>query len=416
MSSIYTKRGWYWLQRYVINPETNHKDRRIFTPLRTKDREEALILQADDDKRYREISERNKLFPPRPLSQCINEYLHEKKIQTTQRKRSLNTYRSDDVTLHQFLAFMKDAFDDLDIREIKKFHILQFKEYREANELVKSSSTVSLNLRVTRSFFSKCIEKGYIEHHPFEGIKILKSLTRDECPIGKDFENLNKVFSKIVKRPYPKRKNISYGKHRKKEDLQWIYDHEWFPFVIWIILTTGMRIGEVLMLKWQQGSGDVGKGHSYSYSYLSEDLEFLTIHFKRRKRILPVAHLKPIFNKIPKTYVIKDKDGEVQRKKVYVFENDRTHECYQTTSAARLWKKFVVDFELNENWTIHGLRHGVASAFLARGKTASEAGAVLGHSTLEMVDRYQHATSTNMAETMAVLRSPLKKGKTAIPR
>ena len=412
MSSIYTKRGWYWLQRYVKNPETNRHDKRVFTPLNTKDREEALILQSDDDKRYREIFERNKIFPMRPLSQCVEEYLIEKKVQTTQRKRSINTYRSDDITLHQFLAFMKHAFDDIDIREISKSHILQFKEYREADELVKSSSTVSLNLRVTRAFFSSCIEKGYIEHHPFERIKILKSLTREECPLDDDFMNLIKIFSKLVKRPFPRRRDISYGKHRKKEELEWIYDHEWFPYVIFIVLTTGMRIGEVLLLKWKQGKGDTGKGHSYSYSYLSKDLMSLTIHSKRRKRILPIEPLKPIFNKIPKTYNIKDEEkGEVQRKKVYVFENDRTHDCFQTTSAARLWKKFLLDYELNENWTIHSLRHGVASAFLNSGKTHSEAGAVLGHSTLEMVDRYQHATSTNMAETMSVLHSPKKKKK-----
>lgn len=411
MSSIYTKRGWYWLQRYVINPETNHKDRRIFTPLRTKDREEALILQADDDKRYREIYERNKLFPPRPLSQCINEYLQEKKKQTTQRKRSLNTYRSDDITLHQFLAFVKDIHDDLDIREITSFHIKQFQAYREDDPRVNSPSTVSLNLRVTRAFFSSCLEKDYIEHHPFERIKIKKSLKREEYPIGKDFENLVKIFRKLVKRPFPKRKDISYGKHRKKEKLEWINDHEWFPYVIWIILTTGMRIGEVLLLKWTPGKGDEGKGHSYSYSYLSEDLQSLTIHFKRGKRVLPISHLKPIFNKIPRTSIIKVKGEVLTRRKVYVFENDRTHECYQTNSAARLWKKFVRDFELNENWTIHGLRHGAASAFLNSGKTYSEAGQVLGHSTSEMVDRYSHATLENMEETMAVLRRPLKKRK-----
>ena len=409
MSSIYLKDGIFWYLRYIPNPESGRNDKRLYRSTRTRDRNEALIRKSNFDEKYDAIYRKNSLFPTRTLSECKKTYLAEKKSEILTRKRSQNTYNSEVISLKQFSEFVTNEYNDPNIRDIAKLHILEFKKHRESSSKVKSSSTVSLNLRVIRSFFSYCINKGYIEHHPFEQIKIKKSLRREEWPIGKDFDDLMKIFRKLVRRPFPNQKKITYGKHRKKEDKQWIYDHEWFPYVIWIILNTGMRIGEVLMLKWKQGKGDVGTGHSYSYSYLSKDCESLTIHFKRGKRILPVKHLKPIFNKIPRSYVDKKNDPERTRKKMYVFENIRTHDDHLTTTAAGLWKRFLGDFELNENWTIHSLRHGVASAILNSGRTHFEAGNVLGHSTTEMIDRYGHATISNLEETLSVLHRVTKK-------
>ena len=51
-------------------------------------------------------------------------FFYIKKKQVEAHKRSLNTYRSDDISLNQFLAFIEEAYDDLDIREINKKHIL----------------------------------------------------------------------------------------------------------------------------------------------------------------------------------------------------------------------------------------------------------------------------------------------------
>jgi integrase len=412
MSSIFLKDGMFWYQRYVKNPKRGKNDKRIQRSLRTKNRAEAELRQTNFDKRYDDIYTRNSLFPPRPLSKCIKEYLREKKIQVDAYKRSLNTYRSDDISLNQFLAFMEDAYDDLDIREINKKHILQFKEYREDDKRVKSTSTVSLNLRVTRSFFSNCIEKEYIEEHPFKYIKIKKSRNRESWPIGEDFDNLFEIFRELVERPFPKQKIKTGGKFKKKEDKQWLYEHEWFPYAIFIILNTGCRIGEILMLKWKQGETDyMNKELSYSFSYLSDDFKLLSIYFKRGYRELPIKHLKPTFKKVPKTYLVKDGEKEISRKKLFVFENKRTGGAYLTTTAANLWKKFLRDFNLNENWTIHSLRHGVASALLNSGRTHFEAGQILGHSTTEMISRYGHGTIKNKEDSMSVLHRPKKKKK-----
>ena len=124
MSSIFLKDGMYWYQRYVKNPKSGKSDKRVQRSLRTKNRIEAELRQTNFDKFFDNAYSHDSLFPPRPLSKCIKEYLREKKNQVDTIKRSLNTYRSDDISLNQFLAFMEDAYGDLDILDITKKHIL----------------------------------------------------------------------------------------------------------------------------------------------------------------------------------------------------------------------------------------------------------------------------------------------------
>ena len=403
MSSIFEKNGVFWYQRYVYNTETGKRNKRVYHSMRTKNRDEAEVRQEIKDKFYEELEASEALFPTRPLSQCITEYLAVKKSEIALQKRSLNTYRSDDITLTQFKNYILDNHGDIDIRKILKAHILDFRVYRESLKKVKSKSTIALNLRVTRAFFSYCIEKEYIENHPFQNIKIPKSERRDQYPKKQELEKLRQLFElEVSSKKYSKKKE-SYGKHRKQEKFQWFHDNDWFSSYIWIILNTGMRVGEVSILKWKQGKEDVGQGHSYSYAYLSDDFETITIHFKRRKRELPVKNLKAFFKKIPKSYRIKKNDKVTTRKSTYVFESESTGQSHHTTTCANLWKKFLKDSKLNMNWTIHSLRHSVASYMLNNGQSLFHVSKILGHSTLEMLDIYGHSTTQDMEDALSSL-------------
>ncbi len=404
MSSIYPKDGIYWYQKYVFNPISQKKDKRIFRSLKTKNLEKAKSRQTKLDIQYDKQYEKELLYPIRLLSVCLSQYLEDKKLELLQNKRSASTYRSDEITLGQFSQYIYENHGDLDIRKINKGHILDFRVYREAQKKVTSVSTIALNLRVTRSFFSYCIEKEYIESHPFSNIKIPKAKKRDQYPKKNEFENLLKIFNAEVTRPKTTKKQKPSGDNDKKTDLQWFRDNDWFSSLIWIVLNTGMRVGEVTILKWKQDKDDVNSGHSYSYAYLSDDFERITIHFKRRTREIPVKPLKSLFQNIPKSYLIKKRGKSISRKKIYVFENERKSEPHLTTTAANLWKKFVVDSKLNNNWTIHSLRHGFASYLLNRGESLFVVSQILGHSTLEMLDIYGHSTSSDMEKAMSMLQ------------
>ena len=406
MSSIYLKDNIYWYQKYVFNPISQKKDKRIFRSLKTKNLEKAKSRQAKLDIQYDKQYEKELLYPSRPLSVCLSQYLADKKFELSQNKRSASTHRSEKITLTQFSEYIYENHGDLDIRKINKAHILDFRVYRESQKNVKSVSTIALNLRVTRSFFSYCIEKDYIDNHPFSKIKIPKTKKRDQYPKKNEFENLLKIFNAETSRPKTRNKQKSSEESEEKTDLQWFRDNDWFSCLIWIILNTGMRVGEVTILKWKQDKDDINSGHSLSYAYLSDDFERITIHFKRRTREIPVKPLKLLFQKIPKSYLIKKRGKSISKKKIYVFENERNSQPHLTTTAANLWKKFAVDSKLNDSWTIHSLRHGFASYLLNRGESLFVVSQILGHSTLEMLDIYGHSTSQDMENAMQGLQIP----------
>lgn len=414
--SIYLNGNIYYYSRYLSFIPAGKKSRRILESLSTRDKKKAIRHRDIKNKYWDEREEKNALYPSHHLAETIKEYLSVKEGELNTNKRAPSTYIADVLMLHQFRDFVVSTSGNLDVRDIREAHIDEYVIFRENNSRVKSSSTISINLRVIRSFFSYCKKKKLLDTHPFEDIKIASSKKRTEYPLGQDFENIKSIVSEIINRPYPQKTDVTYGKHRSKKSKQWIYDNNWFPYVIWIILHTGMRLSEVLNLKWQQGKGDTGEGHSHSYSYLSADLSLLTIHSKKKRREISAIHLTHVFEKIPRTYVKVENKEEVTKSKIYVFENETnpkktknnpkpTNEPkpHLNTTAATLWKKFVEDFELNENWTIHSLRHGVASKLLNSGKTHFQAGDVLGHSTKEMIDRYGHGTPKSTAETLSIL-------------
>jgi len=398
MSSIFPKDGVFWYQRYVYNPRTGKRDKRVYKSLKTKDRKIGESLQINEDKKWEEIEQKQKINPPRPLEEIKDHYLVIRKEQVSQKRRSELTYRSDEISLKQFVEFITENYGDVDIRDITKTHILEFKDYRESLENVKSPSTISLNLRVIRSFFSFCLERDWIESNPFTKVKIPKSIKREDYPQKNDFQKITSYISKELDRPkLPKEPVVvTDGKFKKKEKLEWFHDNDWFPRLIWLILNTGMRVGETTILKWKPEKDDVGKGHSYSYSFLSDDMKTLTIHFKRGYRIIPVEHLESFFKSIPKTYTKVVNGKEVTVKKKYVFENELTGEPHHTSTVSKLWKKLCVDKKWDTRWTVHSLRHGFSTYLLNSGENLFQVGRYLGHTTKEMIDRYGHTTRDDL--------------------
>ena len=406
MSSIYLKDNTYWYHRYTYNPETGKKDKRVYKSLKTNNYNEGLLRKESLDKKWDEIEEQERVNPPKPLSVIIDKYLEIRKDEVSKRRRSEITYRDDDFCLTLFRKFIESQYGEMDIRKINKSHIVDFKDYRWSQPKVKSQTTVSLNLRVIRSFFSFCLDKEWIETTPFLKVKIPKPNKRENYPPTEEFENITNYFRTEVEKPKRNKPKPTYGKHKKQSTFDWFYENEWFSKIIWLILNTGMRVGETTILKWDPDTDDVGTGHSYSYTYLSKDMKSIHVHFKRRSRVIPVEHLQEMFKKIPKTYTRKV-DGEVVRfKKKYVFENELTGNPHQTGTVSNLWRKLSEDLNWDNRWTIHSLRHGFTSYLLNHGQNLFTVSQILGHSTLEMMDIYGHTTVEDMKDSFKSLPKP----------
>ena len=403
MSSIYLKDNTYWYHRYTYNPETGKKDKRVYKSLKTNDYNEGLLRKESLDKKWDEIEEKDRVNPPKPLRVLIDKYLEIRKVEVSQRRRSPITYRSDDISLNQFLDFIVGEYGEMDIRKIQKSHIIDFKDYRWSQPKVKSQTTVSLNLRVIRSFFSFCLDNEWIETTPFLKVKIPKPNKRENYPPTEEFEKITKYFRTEIEKPKTNKPKPTDGKNKKQSKFDWFYENEWFSKLIWLILNSGMRVGETTILKWKPDSDDVGTGHSYSYSYLSDDMKSIHIHFKRRTRVIPIVHLTKMFGKIPRTYMKNENGKPVRKTKKYVFENERTGKPHLTGTVSHLWKKLSVDLEWDTRWTIHSLRHGFTSYLLNHGRDIFVVSKILGHSTLEMMDIYGHTTRDDMVNSFKSL-------------
>ena len=403
MSSIFVKGGWYWYQRYTYNPKTGKRNKRIYRRLKTQDRKEALLRQRRLDKNFDETDSKHDLKPPNPLSLCIEKYLASKQERVERRKLSQTTVNQSEFFLNQFADFMHPNYGDLDVRHISTNHIEEFERFRWSQPKVKSSTTVAINLRNLRAFINYCVKNGWITESPFSGFKIEPGEERTAYPRPEEFEKLKDFFAAAAFAPAIDDGKTKYGINKRKGKKQWLYDNTWFSKLIYLILNTGMRVGETTILKWNPDSEDTGKKHSYSYAHLSKDMKTIIINFKRRYREIPVTNLLPLFKSIPREYEVVKNGKRHMVKKKYVFENPITGAPPKTSTVANVWRKFTNDFKHDNNWTPHSLRHGVATYLVNRGKNPFQIQALLGHSNLEMTRMYGHVGSDDLVDIVDFL-------------
>jgi integrase len=133
-----------------------------------------------------------------------------------------------------------------------------------------------------KSFFSYLKKKDKIENNPMEGVSIESGERREIVPLNEDWKSLYEYLLKEMK----------------------YKEYDWFKTMVWILVNTGMRMGELRILKWKQGKSDHGRKMAKNYVYLSPDQSQITIYYKRSLRTIPVGHIKDIFDKIPKSKVI----------------------------------------------------------------------------------------------------------------
>lgn len=107
-----------------------------------------------------------------------------------------------------------------------------------------------------------------------EGVEIESGERREFVPLDEDWKTLYEYLSEEMKSPR----------------------YDWFKTMVWILVNTGMRMGEARILKWKQGKSDTGRKMAKNYVYLSPDYSKITIYYKRSLRTIPVGHIKDIFN------------------------------------------------------------------------------------------------------------------------
>ncbi|EIJ43997.1 site-specific recombinase XerD [Beggiatoa alba B18LD] len=136
-----------------------------------------------------------------------------------------------------------------------------------------------------------------------------------------------------------------------------------YPIIL-IALTTGMRKGEIINLRWT-------------------DIDFtnrLVILHTTKNGDMRVINLSP---------TILEQLKELPKLSPYVFTGKTGHPYFLASS---VWKNLLKQANI-ENFRFHDLRHTAASYLAMNGENAITIAEILGHKTLAMVQRYSHLSS-----------------------
>jgi integrase len=152
--------------------------------------------------------------------------------------------------------------------------------------------------------------------------------------------------------------------------------HRCLYIVVVLALSTGMRLGEILSLRWSQI--DLSAGYAVLHH---------TKNGERRKVPLAGVALEAL-----------KRLGEAGRSSSALLFPSKTNSDKPLELAAA-WRRAMEKAEI-QDFRFHDLRHSAASYLAMSGATVPELAAVLGHKTLQMVQRYAHLSAAHSRDVV----------------
>lgn len=299
------------------------------------------------------------------------DYLERRQRQVDRDELSKRTLISDRGSLHLLKEWIEGQRDHCGIKEIDATLLRRFKEARLTDV---SPTTIAKNLRHIRAFFSNLVKRGRLDANPFEAVDVPKTRQRNIIPNKREFEALKTWLNeRIEEQASP----------------------EWILLFMKLCCHTGMRIGEAVSIKWERGPEDYGTGHSRNYVYLDRTEKTLTIKFKRKLRVIPVATVWSVFERLRE----RRKSGDT-----YVFTSPWSTGHYRTSTVCNRWKEEIQKCDaLSRPYTSHSIRHAVVTHLLRQGVPVYKVGKVVGHSSEQITERYSHFIPDDLEDTMQLL-------------
>ena len=140
-------------------------------------------------------------------------------------------------------------YGDKQIQRLTTSEIESYRNHRRGLDL--SDNTISINLRSIRTFLKWCLKELYIEYNPFTSevnIPSYKPRLTESIPMGEDWKRLYDIVEDSI--------SFVPTDSDEKRKWDWFNNNDWFKYMIWIICNSGMRGGEVRILKWIKGKMD----------------------------------------------------------------------------------------------------------------------------------------------------------------
>jgi len=329
------KNGIYYIQYFDTEEQ---KIKRVSTSTRNKNK--ALIFLSQFDETLK-----SKVDPkPSSLNEFRDEYV--KFIGHTYSKKYLISI---ELSFRQLLNFIGDIYlKKISVRQVQEFLSMTHKRTEKGAELY---------LHTLKAAFNRAVDWGYISDNPFKKAKLPKS--QKNYPIFIKEDELNLILNQT-----------------NNEELKLLFH---------IAFNTGMRLGELTNLKWE--NVDL-KSESI---FVKNDNSFSTK--SRKDRIIPMSV------KVLELFHEKFSSNE---KEVYVFSNSRGIK-FNDDYVSKSFKRAVRKAELNDKIHFHTLRHSFASRLVQKGASIYMVKELLGHSDVTTTQIYSHLEQSNLREVIKLL-------------
>ncbi|MFC1683157.1 tyrosine-type recombinase/integrase [Candidatus Zixiibacteriota bacterium] len=259
------------------------------------------------------------------------------------------SWKRDETSLKQLLpAFGERYLEDITPKMIEEYRLRRKKQGRE-------NATINREHALLKAMFTKAIHWGYVNDNPAKKVPMAKEKARARFLSKEEIKSLLEA-AESDKAPYLR------------------------PIII-LAITTAMRKGEILSLKWE----DV-------------DLDRRVIHIKHTKNDQPRE--VPIMDCLFETL-------SAWRKKrldnCYVFGNTIRQPIISfRTAFEKALKRAGI-----ENFRFHDLRHTAASYMYMSGMDIKAIKEIGGWKTLKMLDRYTHIATAHKRASMLVFESEI---------
>ncbi len=248
----------------------------------------------------------------------------------------------------QALSKFAKIVGDRSLRSLSPYHVEFFKSERFKQV---SPTKVSIDFRTLRAAFNRAVKFKMINCNPFarcENIRVPEKtprfLSRDE-------------FNCLV---------------RIIDDLQ-------LRSIVILAVATGMRLGEIVNMRWENIDLDRG------YIHLENRDDFVLKG--RRNRSIPL-------NQTARRVL-----AVQPRRSEYVFSNRRSARI-SGPWVSRRFKRYARKAELPEEIHFHSLRHTGASWLVQSNVPISYVKEILGHSSISTTLIYSHSTADHLQESM----------------
>lgn len=285
--------------------------------------------------RFRELSEQR--LKSISFEEFVSRFLAF--VESSLAEQTVRRYR---IIFKTFMPFLRGAY----VNEISSETIDTYKTKR-----LKEISPVSVNieLRMLKAAFSTAKRWQLVERNPVEGVP----------------------FARI-----PEQQPLSLTRQDFEKLLACIHE-DWFRQVVVFAVSTGLRRGEILNLRWQ----DVDlTGRTLS---IQTNERFITKHGKRR--IIPLNETAFL--------ILTSRHGKNPSEYCFTLNDKPIYDGW----VSHLFKRYVRAANLsNTRLRFHSLRHSFCTWLVEAGVPLPHVQALVGHSSVTVTEGYSHVVSQEL--------------------